>query len=84
MMKQLYTIYDSVAQVFHKPFEGHNDADAIRAFTQSFTEGKQANKEDYVLYHIGSFNDSNGEIEPVTPLKIYSGLDIKEQKLKAV
>jgi hypothetical protein len=84
MIKQLYTIRDTVADIFNRPFVAHNDADAIRAFTQSFEKGGQGNKEDYVLYHIGSYNDSNGIIDTVEPIRVYSGLDIKEEKLKAV
>jgi hypothetical protein len=79
MRMQLYAIYDTIADIFNKPFTAHNDSDAIRAFTQSFEQGNQHNKADYVLYHLGEINDSNGEITPVTPLKIYSGLDIGKQ-----
>jgi hypothetical protein len=76
MRMQLYAIYDTVADIFNKPFTAHNDSDAIRAFTQSFEQGNQANKQDYVLYHLGEYNDGNGEITPVVPLKVYSGFDI--------
>jgi hypothetical protein len=79
MKLELYAIYDTIADVFNKPFTAHNDADAIRAFTQSFEQGNKANKEDYVLYSLGSYNDANGEITPVVPLKVYSGFDIGKQ-----
>jgi hypothetical protein len=79
MRLQLYAIYDTIADVFNKPFTAHNDADAIRAFTQSFEQGNKANKEDYVLYSIGEYNDGNGEIKPNVPVKIYSGFDIGKQ-----
>lgn len=79
MRLQLYAIYDTIADVFNKPFTGHNDQDAIRAFTMSFEQGNKANKEDYVLYHLAEYDDSNGEIKPVTPLKVYSGFDIGKQ-----
>jgi hypothetical protein len=84
MRLQLYSIYDTIADVFNKPFTAHNDADAIRAFTQSFEQGNQANKNDYVLYHLGEYNDANGEIEAITPLKTYSGFDIGKQTEEAV
>jgi hypothetical protein len=81
MKLELYSIYDTIADVFNKPFAAHNDADAIRAFTQSFEQGNKANKNDYVLYSLGSYNDGNGEIKPVVPLKVFSGFDIgKEQE----
>jgi hypothetical protein len=80
MKLELYAIYDTIADVFNKPFTAHNDADAIRAFTQSFEQGNQANKNDYVLYSVGSYNDGSGEITPVVPLKVYSGFDIGKEK----
>jgi hypothetical protein len=93
MRMQLYAIYDTIADVFNKPFTAHNDADAIRAFTQSFEQGNQANKEDFVLYHLAEYDDSNGCIHPGSkdsnnnPMKIYSGFDIgkqAEEPVKAV
>jgi hypothetical protein len=88
MKLELYAIYDTIADVFNKPFTAHNDADAIRAFTASFEQGNQANKNDYVLYSLGSYNDGSGEISPVVPLKVYSGFDIgkeqAEEPVKAV
>jgi hypothetical protein len=94
MIMQMYAIYDTVADVFNKPFTAHNDADAIRAFSQSFEQGNKANKQDYVLYHIGEYNDSDGSLYPGTkdsnsnPMKIYSGFDIgkdqTEENIKVV
>jgi hypothetical protein len=84
MKLELYAIYDTIADVFNKPFTAHNDADAIRAFTQSFEQGNQANKNDYVLYSLGSYNDGSGEISPVVPLKVYSGFDIGKQAEETV
>ena len=75
----MYTIYDTVAEVFNKPFTAHNNADASRAFTQSFGDGGQSNKDDYVLYRIGEYNDATGEITPCLPLKVLSGFDIKQE-----
>lgn len=76
MRSNLYSIYDSIAEVFNKPFLQPNDASAIRAFTESASE--QVHIKDYALYCLGEFNDNNGSIVPqTTPVKIYSGLDIK-------
>jgi len=80
MKLELYSIYDTIADVFNKPFTAHNDKDAMRAFTQSFEQGGKANKEEYVLYKIGAFNDSNGELNATVPLKVMSGLDIKSKQ----
>jgi hypothetical protein len=93
MRLQMYAIYDTIADIFHKPFCAHNDSDAIRSFVGTFdqNQGAQANKEDYVLYHLAEYNDQNGEIYPgkkdshAAPLKIYTGFDIgKEQAEETV
>jgi len=76
MYTNLYSIYDTVAEVFNKPFTDINDASAIRAFSQSV--GEQKNKNDYVLYHIGGFDDNSGSItSDKAPLKLKSGFEIK-------
>ena len=76
MRTQLYSVYDTVACVFNKPFTEHNDESAIRAFKA--TAADQPHIGDYALYHLGEYDDNNGVITPVTaPTRIISGLDIK-------
>jgi hypothetical protein len=81
MKLALYSIYDSVAEVFHKLFTSHNDRDAIRAFTQTFSQGEQAaNREDYSLWRVAEWHDNNGEVKGETPVKIMTGFDIKNEE----
>lgn len=88
MNTNLYSAFDSVAEVFHRPFTEVNDKTAIRAFSSSLEDNK--NKNDYTLYKIGTFDDNNGNIEKTkTPIKILTGFEIKtvssispEQNLK--
>jgi hypothetical protein len=72
----MYSIYDSVAEVFNKPFVAPNDATAVRAF-----EGNKedANIKDYVLYRVGEWNDASGDCTPCVPQKVFSGLEIKTE-----
>lgn len=75
MKLNLYSIFDTVAQVFHKPFTEVNNDTAIRVFTHSIKDNESKN--DYVLYYLGEFLDHNGEIIPIkAPLKCLSGFDI--------
>lgn len=75
MKKSIYSVYDSVAEVFTKTVDDINDNTAIRAFTQAFQD--QPHKNDYVLFRIATFNDANGELIPEkTPVKVMSGFDI--------
>jgi hypothetical protein len=80
----MYSIYDSVSEIFNKPFPAHNDADATRAFDDSLMESKRKNE--YVLYYLGDFNDTTGQINKAQePVKVKSGFEVgKEEKVTAV
>ena len=82
MRTQLYSVYDTIAAVFNKPFTEHNDESAKRAFTNSASE--QPNINDYALYHLGEYDDNSGVITPVTPVRIMTGLEIKKPKLSSI
>lgn len=75
MKLKIYSIYDTVAQVFNKPFTDINDATAIRAFSQSVMESPHKN--DYQLYNLGEYTDHDGAIVPYEPVRIYTGFDVK-------
>jgi len=75
MRTNIYSIYDTVAKIFNKPFTEHNDESAKRSFQTASTD--QPHRADYNLYHLGYYDDTTGEIIPVDPLKIYSGLELK-------
>lgn len=73
----VYSIYDKVSNVANKPFVEVNDASAIRAFIDS---GKRSPYIiDYELLKVGTFNQDNGELVPLSPVRIYSGLDAKKK-----
>lgn len=76
MKLSIYSIYDTVAEVFNKPFTDINDATAKRSFIQSVKE--QPHKNDYELYHIGDFTDHDGQITGGKGVrKLMSGFDVK-------
>lgn len=79
MNNNLYSIYDSVAQVFNKPFTALNDNDAKRSFTQAVQQ--VPHKNDYLLYAIGSYTDHDAVIIPITPTRIFSGFDVKNAEV---
>jgi hypothetical protein len=76
MKMNMYSIYDNVAEVFNKPFTEHNNSSAMRVFRQALIDNP--NKEDFALYHIGSFLDSNGTLLGEKVTKVMTGFDIKE------
>lgn len=75
MKLHIYSIFDSVAQVFNKPWTEINDGTACRAFSNSVAN--DINRKDFVLYKLGSLTDHDGAIEPLSvPLKLMSGFDV--------
>lgn len=60
---RLYSIYDTKAEQFSPPQVYHNDMLALRAFEGIVNDDKMLIKkypEDFSLYYIGNFNDSDG------------------------
>jgi hypothetical protein len=79
MKYQIMTIRDNVTEVFNKPYYSLNNADGIRAFVNSLRGNP--NKNDYTLYRCGEFDEENGvHYLEDTPVKIYTGLDIKDEE----
>ena len=77
MKKSIYTIYDSVSEVFNNPFVAINNASAIRSFQDGLAD--QPHKEDYHLYHCGDYNDNTGILTPNNvPERIWSGTEKEE------
>lgn len=60
---RLYSIYDSKAEQFSPPQVYHNDMLALRGFESIVNDDKMLIKkypEDFTLYYIGNFSDSDG------------------------
>ena len=72
MRYNVYAVYDSVAKAHMMPMYFHNHAQAERSFSDAINdEGSNFNKhpEDYVLTHIGNWDDESGKIEPIEVLE---------------
>ncbi|AXL15021.1 nonstructural protein [Microviridae sp.] len=79
MIKNLYSIYDSVAGFYSPVFIAENNAHAIRMMSQSID---MKHKTDFALWKLGTFNTETGEICDTTkPMMIQSGqsLETKEE-----
>lgn len=64
---KIYSIYDSKAEAYSSPFVSHNNATAIRSFTElAQQEGHpfHAHPGDYTLFHIGEWHDQKGTVTP--------------------
>lgn len=70
MVLQIFTVFDSKAEAFMTPFFMTSKGQAIRAFADIVNDREsQMHKHpgDYSLFHLGSFDDSNGAFKTVIP-----------------
>jgi len=72
MRQNCYCVFDSIARCFLQPFYAPIDEVALRHFVSAARD--QAcdigrNPKDFTLYKIGSFDNSSGEILPLTPIQ---------------
>ena len=66
MKLEIFSVYDSIAKAFLPPFLMVNQAAAIRIFKAcANSTDHQFGKfpTDYVLFHVGTFDDENARIE---------------------
>lgn len=70
MLLSAYSIYDVKAAIFHPPFFVTNNAVAERTFSNvALDPGTSVGQhpEDYILFRVGTWDDSTGRIESVIP-----------------
>jgi len=78
MILQAYSVKDSVSGVWSQPLFFEGNGSMIRSFTDIVNDKNQPigkHPDDYAVYRIAAFDDSNGEFGYVTPDKI---IDAKE------
>ena len=80
MKLYLYSIYDSAAKVYNRPFYQHTKGQAIRSFTDLVNdEQSELNKHpaDYYLAEMGVFEDDSGSLtQPTPPVKVIIGPEV--------
>lgn len=79
MMMIYFALYDSKALCFLQPFPANSVGAAVRGFDDLVNGEKgpvSMHPGDYQLYEIGTFNDQDGLLKPLTPAKLHgNGLD---------
>ena len=81
-MIKLYTIRDLQADVFEKIFAFNSEGEAKRVFLQACLDTTHAIgqfPDDYVLYHIGEYDDTNGIPHGHDPVRVITGVEILNQ-----
>lgn len=77
----LCSIYDSKAEAFSNPMSFQSVAQAMRAFGDHINDpGSDMHRhpEDYVLFHVGTFDQRSSNIEVVPSKAVSYGQDVFE------
>lgn len=68
MILKVFAVRDTKAQAFLQPFYSPSVGSALRAFTDAVNDPQcpfNKHPEDYLLYEIGSYDDSNAALIPL-------------------
>lgn len=88
MINEIYVVKDVTADVGMVPLFRENEAVAIRDFSQAVTDPNNPmsqNPDDYVLYHVGNYDDINLYVQPKDPQRVITGIEavrIRAAKMK--
>jgi hypothetical protein len=85
MIQIIVSVKDSAAQAFGRPIFVPSTAVAVRSFRDEInrkdsTEDMAKHPEDFELYELGSFDDSNGVIVVIEPRLVARAKDLHESK----
>lgn len=79
MEKQIFSVYDTAADMFLEPFFCPSIDFALREFKRAVNdEGHQFNRypEDYTLFHIGTFDAKKGDLIGFPPRSVAIGITL--------
>lgn len=72
MMIQCYSVYDRKTLSYSFPWSAATDGAAIRTLSEAVADVNHPlgrHPGDYVLFHVGEFNDQSGAVVPCSPLR---------------
>lgn len=83
MELKAFSIRDQKSEVFNTPFFQKTHGEAERSFRELVQDPKSMVSkypDDYDLYYLGTYNDQNGLIDPLTtPQHVVKAVQIKAQ-----
>lgn len=62
MVHGLYSVYDKVGEIYSPVYQAVNDGVARRSFLKLVTDLESWDRDSFVLYRVGSFDDFEGSI----------------------
>lgn len=78
MKLNIYSIYDTAAAAYLRPFFIPSDGQASRAFTDIATDAEHEvgkHPSDYTLFKIGIWDDNTAEFITFSPEKVLTGME---------
>lgn len=81
MKHQIFTIYDTKAQCYLQPFFSQNHATAIRSIEElcnDYSHQFCRYAEDYSLFHLGEFEDTNAVYNLDNPTIVVNLIELKK------
>lgn len=81
MMLQVFTVHDKAVNAYLQPFFCRSRGEAVRSFTEACNDPKNNfNKYsmDYVLVHLGEFDDVAGLFVTSDPLRVIGARELVE------
>jgi len=79
MLMHVYSVFDTAAGIYMRPFVSQADGEATRMFGDLSTDAEHPigkHPEDYSLFRLGSFNDQNGGLTVEPPECLCTGLEM--------
>lgn len=82
MKLALFSVRDSAAEAFMRPFPAPTAGMAVRNFTDEANRADPQNPmyahpSDYELYHVGFFDEETGKLEPIDPVMVVRAKDCR-------
>ena len=78
MKLEAYAVYDAAVGAYNRPMFFRSRGEAVRSFADAVRDvqsGFSSHGADYSWWYIGTFDDSNGAFEAVTPERVCGALD---------
>lgn len=72
-MTEVFAVFDLKAGIYAHPFHSVNKETAIRAFVSAGQDANSQlakNPEDFILFHIASFDEHSGVFQTMNPVNL--------------
>lgn len=82
MILQIFTVFDDKTQAYLQPFYMQTKGAAIRAIQDAIDDPQHQfakHLEDYALFHIGQWDDSNGQFDTSVPAIVGRLIEFKQE-----